>query len=296
VRHRGSADATLETVVARLTGDLHDSLQQQTATLEVLRVISRSPFDLQSVLDTLVQLAARLCDAEIVNIWRPKDRAYRLAASNQSKLYHENKESLDNVAIEPNRGTVIGRALLEGKTVHVHDVQADPDYNPNFAVAVGPLFNLLHGGGFRTVLGVPLLSQGVPIGGIALTRSRVQPFTESQIKLIETFADQAVIAIENVRLFEAEQQRTRELTESLERQTATAEVLQVINTSPGNLAPVFEAMLDKALELCGAAFGTLWTYDGERMHAAALRGVPPAMVDFLTRARTGQRACSSAAW
>ena len=224
VRDRTASDATDESEVARLSGELNDALQQQTATSEVLRVISRSPFDLQSVLDTLVQLAARLCDAEIVNIWRPKDRAYRLAASNQSKLYHENKESLDNVAIEPNRGTVIGRALLEGKTVHVHDVQADPDYNPNFAVAVGPLFNLLHGGGFRTVLGVPLLSQGVPIGGIALTRSRVQPFTENQIKLIETFADQAVIAIENTRLFEAEQ-----------RAAAHAGAVRVVGAADGNL-------------------------------------------------------------
>ena len=107
-RDRTASDATHENEVARLSGELNDALQQQTATSEVLRVISRSPFDLQSVLDTLVQLAARLCDAEIVNIWRPKDRAYRLAASNQSKLYHENRESLDNVAIELNRGTVIG--------------------------------------------------------------------------------------------------------------------------------------------------------------------------------------------
>ena len=247
VRSRSSSAARKEAKVARLSGELNDALQQQTATSEVLRVISRSPFDLQSVLDTLVQLAARLCDAETVNIWRPKDGVYRLAASNRSNLYHEKKEYLDTVAIEPNRGTVAGRTLLEGKTVHVHDVQADPDYDPNFTSPVGPLFNQLHGGGFRTVLGVPLLSQGIPIGVIALSRSRVQPFTENQIELIETFADQAVIAIENVRLFEAEQQRTRELSESLEQQTATSEVLQVISSSPGDLQPVFETMLQNAV-------------------------------------------------
>src|SRR5262245_4794827 len=135
VRRRGASDATdviHESEVARLSGELNDALQQQTATSEVLRVMSRSPFDLQSVLDTLVQLAARLCDAETVNIWRPKDDVYRLAASNRSNLYHENKEYLDTVAIEPNRGTVAGRTLLEGETVHVRDVQADPDFNPNF--------------------------------------------------------------------------------------------------------------------------------------------------------------------
>jgi GAF domain-containing protein len=173
------------------TRELNVAREQQTATSEVLQVISRSPFDLQTVLDTLVQSAAQLCEAEIVNIWRPKEGVYRLAASNRSKSYRESKEYLDTVAIEPNRGTVTGRTLLEGKTVHVYDVQADPDYNPNFAVTVGPLFNQLHGGGFRTVLGVPLLSQGVPIGVIALTRSKVHPFTEKQIELIETYGDKS---------------------------------------------------------------------------------------------------------
>jgi two-component system, NtrC family, sensor kinase len=265
------------------TRELTESLEQQTATSEVLQVISRSPFDLQTVLDTLVQSASRLCEVEIVNIWRPKGGVYRLAASNQSKLYYENKDYLETIAIEPNRGTVTGRTILDGKTVHVHDVQADPDYNLNFAVAVAPLFNELHGGGFRTVLGVPLLSQGVPIGVIALTRSRVRPFTEKQIELIETFADQAVIAIENVRLFEAEQQRTRELTESLEQQTATSEVLKVISSSPGELEPVFQAMLENAVRICEAKFGMMYRYDGTFFHAVAFFGVPLAYVDYLRR-------------
>jgi two-component system NtrC family sensor kinase len=150
----------------------------------VLRVISRAPFDLQTVLDTLMQLAARLCEAEIANIWRPKDGVYRMAASSPSKEYLEKKEYLETVAIEPNRRTVTGRALLDGKTVHVHDVQGS-DYNPNAVVVLG---------GYRTVLSVPLLSQRVPIGAIALTRSTVRPFTKKQIELVETFADRAVIA------------------------------------------------------------------------------------------------------
>ena len=174
VRRRSSSHAS----------ELHDALQQQTATSEVLRVISRAPFDLQTVLDTLVQLAARLCEAEIANIWRPKDGVYRVAASSRSNEYLEKKEYLETVAIEANRRTVTGRALLDGKTVHVHDVQGS-DYNPNAVVVLG---------GYRTVLSVPLLSQGVPIGAIALTRSTVRPFTKKQIELVETFADRAVIA------------------------------------------------------------------------------------------------------
>ena len=239
-RRRAASDVARETEVARLTRELQDALQQQTATAEVLRVISRSPFDLQTVLDTLVQLAAQLCEAEIANIWRPKDGVYRMAASNRPKEYLENKEYLETVGIEANRGTITGRTLVDGKTVHVHDVQADPDYNPKIA-AVG---SLMLSGGFRTVLGVPLLSQGVPIGVIALSRSRVRPFSERQIELVTTFADQAVIAIENVRLFEAEQQRTRELSESLEQQTATSEVLQVISRSTFDLHKVLNTLVE----------------------------------------------------
>ena len=265
------------------TRELNEAREQQTATSEVLQVISRAPFDLQTVLDTLVQSAVQLCEAETVNIWRPKEGAYRLAASNRFKSYRENKEYLDTVAIEPNRATVTGRTLLEGKTVHVYDVQADPDYNPNFAVTVGPLFNQLHGGGFRTVLGIPLLSQGVPIGVIALTRSKVHPFTEKQIELIETFADQAVIAIENTRLFEAEQQRTHELSESLEQQTATSDVLKVISSSPGDLEPVFATMLENAVRICDAKFGTIYRSEGDVLHVVATHNAPLAYAEAIGR-------------
>jgi GAF domain-containing protein len=251
------------------TRELNEALRQQTATSEVLRVIRRAPFDLQNVLDTLVQLAVRLCEAKMANIWRPKDGVYHVSASSQSKEYLKHKEYLKTVAIEPSRRTVTGRALLDGKTVHVHDIQTS-DYKPSVVVVLG---------GYRTVLSVPLLSKGVPIGAITLTRSTVHPFTKNQIKLIETFADQAVVAIENTRLFEAEQQRTRELSEALEQQTATSEVLQVISSSPGDLEPVFGALLEKAVRLCGAKFGNLHLREGDASRTVAMHNAPAAYVE-----------------
>ena len=220
----------------RLLNELRESLQQQTATADVLKVISRSTFDLQAVLDTLVQSAARLCEADTVVIGRPKGESFHFEAS-----YGFSREYAEFVASHPagiDRGTVSGRVLLERKIVHVVDVLADPEYTfPATLAGVA---------GSRTLLGVPLLREGSPIGVMTLGRKSVRPFTDKQIELAETFADQAVIAIENARLFEAEQQRTRELTESLEQQTATSEVLQVISSSPGDLEPVFGTMLDES--------------------------------------------------
>jgi PAS domain S-box-containing protein len=260
----------------RLLSELRESLQQQTATADVLKVISRSTFDLQVVLDTLVESAARLCGAEMANIWRPKDGAYWLTASYgvtaRYKEYLENKEFLNTVAIEPGRGTMVGRVLLEGKTVHMHDIQADPDYKLSGLVALG---------GYRTMLGVPMLREGDPIGVLVLVQSAVRPFTDKQIELATTFADQAVIAIENVRLFDEVQARTRELSESLEQQTATSEVLRVISSSPGELEPVFNAMLQNAVRICDAKFGHLWLREGDALRIGATHGAPLAFVDYL---------------
>jgi GAF domain-containing protein len=222
---------------------LRELLQQQTATADVLKVISRSTFDLQTVLNTLVESAVRLCEADMATINREEGTGYQQIASyGQSDDLKAHMRARDH-AIAAGRGSLVGRTLIEGKIVHIHDVLADPEYRMKETAAVG---------GLRTMLGVPLLRDGTPIGVINLQRKTVRPFTKRQIELAMTFADQAVIAIENVRLFEAEQQRTRELSQSLEQQTATSEVLRVISSSQGELQAVFDAILDNATRLCEA--------------------------------------------
>jgi GAF domain-containing protein len=169
---------------------------------------------------------------------------------------------------------VPGRVLSEGKWVQIIDSQADPD--PQFS-------NRARSGNVRSMLGVPLLREGTPIGVLLLQRTIVQPFTDKQIELATTFADQAVIAIENVRLFDEVQARTRELSEALEQQTATAEVLKVISSSPGELEPVFETILANATQICEAKFGNLLLYDGRKFRVAGMHGAPPAWAELRLR-------------
>ena len=190
----------------------------------MLKVISRSTFDLQVVLDTLVESAAKLCEADMAAITRLQGSTYRHVAS--CGLTPDEHEAAKRVPIEINRNTVTGRVALEQKIVHVLDAKADQEFN--FAEGLKRI-------GFHTLLGVPLLREGVPVGVIVLMRKTVKSFNEKQIELVKSFADQAVIAIENVRLFNEVQARTRELSEALEQQTATSEVLQVISSSSGEL-------------------------------------------------------------
>ena len=171
------------------------------------------------------------------------------------------------------RGSVSGRTILERRVIHVPDVLADPDYTNKGAQEAYKII------GARTALGVPLLREGVPIGAITLARRVVRPFTDKQIELVQNFADQAVIAIENARLFDEVQARTKELTESLEQQTATSEVLQVISSSPGELAPVFETILENATRVCEAKFGNLLLYDGSAFRIVAFHNTPSAFVE-----------------
>src|SRR6266478_1021316 len=268
-----AAQAVIAIENTRLLNELHESLQQQTATADVLKVISRSTFDLQTVLDTLTESAARLCEADTVVIGRPKGEAYYFEAR-----YGLSREYAEYSASHPagiDRTTVSGRVLLERKIVHVPDVLADPEYTYWPAT--------LKGGGFRTLLGVPLLREGSPIGVIALGRNSVRPFTDKQIELVQTFADQAVIAIENVRLFEEVQARTEELSESLQQQTATADVLKVISRTAFELQRVLETLLENAAHICGAKHGVIFRYDGEYCRAAAVYNAPPGSMELWER-------------
>src|SRR5262249_1605145 len=236
-----AAQAVIAIENTRLLNELRESLQQQTATADVLKVISRSTFDLKTVLNTLVESAARLCEADQAVIARQQGTNYHLVATHGFPSGF--KEYIETLSVERGRGSLTGRVLLEGKPVHIIDVLADPEYSWT---------EVQKRGGFRTILGVPLLREGTPIGVLSVNRTIVRPFTDKQIELVETFADQAVIAIENVRLFDEVQARTRELSEALERQTATSEVLQVISRSPSELQPVFDAILANATRLCEA--------------------------------------------
>ncbi|MFZ0986596.1 MAG: GAF domain-containing protein [Xanthobacteraceae bacterium] len=258
-----AAQAVIAIENTRLLSELRESLEQQTATSEVLKVISRSTFDLPTVLNTLADSAGRLCQAENVQIFLQDGEVYRLVACNGfSPEYQEYVKQHPPMA---GRGSLIARTALVVAPVHIPDVLADSEYTYREGQRLA---------GYRAMLGVPLVREGSCIGVMGITRQTPQPFTAKQIELVTTFADQAVIAVENARLLS-------ELRQSLERQTATAEVLQVINSSAGSLTPVFEAMLDKAMQLCEAAFGGIWTLEGDRYTAVALQGVPQAYAAFL---------------
>src|SRR5262249_48585131 len=239
--------------------------EQQTATSEILGVIASSPTDIQPVLNTVAESAARLCEASDALIHRiDGDVVERVAVYGTMPVPETQRRPLS-------RGSPAGRAIIDRQTIHVHDVAAEltefPDYKTRQPVT-----------GVRTTLCTPLLRESVAIGGITVRRKEVRPFTEKQIELLKTFADQAVIAIENVRLFKALEERNRDLTEALEQQTATSEILRVISSSPTDLQPVFETILANATRLCGTRNAGLYRFDGELLHFAAGHNLPPDMI------------------
>ena len=259
-----AAQAVIAIENTRLLNELRESLQQQTATADVLKVISRSTFDLQTVLDTLIETAVKLCEARRGAIMRREGDTYHGVA-----FYNTSPELIDFIRrhpISPGRDTITARVALEQRMIHVADLQADPEYK----------YALRDMDPIRTELGVPMFREGDIVGVVILYKLEVQPFTDKQIELVSTFADQAVIAIENVRLL-------NELRESLQQQTATSEVLQVISSSPGDLEPVFQAMLTNAVRICEAKFGVLFRRDGAVFDPAASLGLPPQYAEFLQK-------------
>jgi GAF domain-containing protein len=258
-----AAQAVIAIENARLLSELRESLEQQTATADVLGVINASRGDLQPVFEAMVEKARRLCEADSGHLALPVGDDYRSVAISAMSL--EMEVLIRSVSYAPGRGTAVGRALAERRPVQISDIGIDNEHVARNAADQGFI---------RTILGVPLLSGGEAIGAFGLSRKRVEPFSERQIDLVRTFADQAVIAIENTRLL-------NELRESLEQQTATSEVLKVISSSPGELEPVFQGMLENAVRICGAKFGTLYRCDHETFTPAALFGAPPAYAEFV---------------
>ena len=236
----------------RLLKELRESLQQQTATADVLKVISRSAFDLQTVLNTLTESAARLCGADKGAIMMREGDAYWIRAN--YGFADEAVQYALSHPIQPDRGSATGRVALEGKAIHIPDVLADPEYR---AAGYQKTF------GYRSILGIPLLREGTTIGTFTLTRDEMDPFNDKQIELATTFADQAVIAIENVRLFDEVQTRTRELARSIEELQALGEVSQAVNSTL-DLETVLTTIVGRAVQLSHTDAGAIYVFDEER--------------------------------
>jgi len=249
---------------------LSDSLQQQTATSDILRVISRSPTDIQPVFDTIARSAATLCEAFDASIFRVDGN--RLAFVGHHGPIAQNHGGHFSLPLV--RGTVGGRSVLEGRAVQVADLPAEGHEFPDAADNARRF-------GFHTILSVPLMRDGVALGGIQLRRTEVHPFTERHVALLQTFADQAVIAIENVRLFTEVQQRNHALSESLDQQTATSDILRVISSSPTDVQPVFDIIAERAVRLCGAQVGVVSRFDGVMLQLAAIHGTTADGVEAL---------------
>ena len=268
VRNRGASIAGQETVVARLTRERDEALLRETANSEILGLISKSPGDLKLVFRTILEDATRICNATFGILYRFDGKAFHFAAEVGTPAEHVEFQK-HRGPFQPLPGGQLERVMRTKQVSHSADRAAEP---VNLAARLG---------GVRSLVAVPMLKDDALIGAILIYRQEVQPFTDKQIALLQNFAAQAVIAIENTRLLNELRQRTTDLTESLEQQTATSEVLRVISSSPGELEPVFNAMLENATRISEAKFGNLWLREGDRFRIAATHGAPTAYSEYL---------------
>jgi GAF domain-containing protein len=261
-------NARLFDEVQARTRELSESLEQQTATSEVLKVISSSPGQLEPVFDAMLENATRICEARFGTLYLRDGDGFRAVAATRDAppAYVEARK---RERLHPSSEAVLGRAAITKQVVHIADIMELQSYRDGHSLTV----EAVELGKFRTALAVPMLKDDELIGVITIMRQEVRPFTDKQIELVKNFAAQAVIAIENTRLLNELRQRTDDLTESLEQQTATSEVLKVVSSSPGELEPVFEAMLQNAVRICGAKFGNLWLQEGDA-YASVQRMAP----------------------
>src|ERR1700738_1819581 len=268
-------DTDMRDQLAQAQRELAEARELQAASADVLRVISSSPTDIQPVFDAIAERAVRLCHGQFSFVVRFDKEILRFGAS-----HGLTPQGLEVFARgfprQADEETAAGRAIMRRAIVHIPDVLVDAGYG-GFGLALAEAVS------YRSILAVPMLRDGDASGAVAVAREQIGPFPGPQIGLLQTFADQAVIAIENVRLFDAEQQRTRELTEALEQQTATSEVLKVISSSPGELEPVFKAMLANAVRICEASYGVLFRFENGAARAAVMLGVPTAFAEFWQR-------------
>jgi GAF domain-containing protein len=266
--------------LSQRTDDLSEALEQQTATSEVLKVISSSPGDLEPVFEAMLENATRICEAKFGSMFLRDGDAFRAVAATHDapRAYVEARTKSE--PLQPSPEGPLGRVAITKEVAQVADLRELPSYlveRHPFVVAAVEL------GGFRTALSVPMLKDNELLGAINILRQEVRPFTEKQIELVKNFAAQAVIAIENARLLNELRQRTTDLSEALEQQTATSEVLRVIRSSPGELEPVFQSMLENATRICEAKFGTLFRFEGKVFHLAACAGAPLEYIEFHRR-------------
>ena len=282
-RRRGSAAAGLNKKVALLTRERDEALEQQTATAEILRVISSSSGDLHPVFEAILENATRICEAQFGNLWLREGDKFRIVAIHGgSPEYHEYLFAEPLVAVAAQ--DAVSRVVSHREVIQIDDISKAPTHGMRVRVATIQIAKA------RTLVWVPMLKDNEVVGIIAIYRQEVRPFTDKQIELVQNFAAQAVIAIENARLLNELRQRTTDLTErtadlteALEQQTATSEVLQVISSSSGDLEPVFATMLEKAVSICDAKYGNIYSWDGEFLHLLAAHDTPLALAEFRRR-------------